>query len=143
MAVPVDRAVGTVAGMDRDFVARWVEGYERAWRTAGTDALADLFATDVSYRVSPWADPIRGIDALAAFWESGRDGPDEAFTLVKDVVAVDSPVSVVRLSVDYADDDADHWRDLWVLRFDEDGRCAEFEEWPFAPDQSDGHEADG
>ena len=31
------------------------------------------------------------------------------------------------------------WRDLWVLRFDDDGRCLAFEEWPFAPDQPDGH----
>jgi hypothetical protein len=31
------------------------------------------------------------------------------------------------------------WRDLWVLRFDADGRCTAFEEWPFVPDQPDGH----
>ena len=41
-----------------------------------------------------------------------------------------------RVEVVYAHE---RWRDLWVLRFDDDGRCRAFEEWPFAPDQPDGH----
>jgi hypothetical protein len=27
------------------------------------------------------------------------------------------------------------YRDLWVMRFASDGRCAWFEEWPFWPEQ--------
>jgi hypothetical protein len=38
---------------------------------------------------------------------------------------------------------AERWRDLWVIRFDDDGRCVAFEEWPFAPRQRDGHEHSG
>jgi hypothetical protein len=34
---------------------------------------------------------------------------------------------------------AERWRDLWVIRFGDDGRCVAFEEWPFAPPQRDGH----
>lgn len=112
-------------------------GYERAWRSPGTDALAALFTPDVSYRVSPWAEPLRGLDRLAAFWEEGRDGPDEEFTMTSEVVAVDGDVAVVRVSVEYGR--GRDWRDLWVLRYDADGRCAAFEEWPFAPSQDDGH----
>jgi hypothetical protein len=29
------------------------------------------------------------------------------------------------------------WRDLWVIRFDQDGRCVEFVEWPIAPPGSE------
>jgi ketosteroid isomerase-like protein len=123
--------------MERPAVERWVEGYERAWRSPGTDALAELFTPDVFYRVSPWAERLPGLDQLAAFWEAGRDGPDEEFTMTSEVVAVDGDVAVVRVSVDYARDR--DWRDLWVLRFAADGRCAAFEEWPFAPGQDDGH----
>jgi hypothetical protein len=82
-----------------------------------------------------------GLDRLAAFWDDERDGPEEAFTLSSEVVAVDGEVAVVRVQVDYAGDDIDRWRDLWVLRFAPDGRCRAFEEWPFARDQRDGHEA--
>ena len=117
----------------------WVAGYEAAWRTAGTDPLAGLFTPDVSYSMSPWREPVAGLDALAGVWESERDGPDEPFTLTHEVVAVDGDTAVVRLAVDYGSPEASRWRDLWVLRFAADGRCAAFEEWPFSPDQPDGH----
>ncbi|RDI46336.1 SnoaL-like protein [Nocardia mexicana] len=119
-----------------------MDGYERAWRTRGTDQLAELFAPDAGYLVSPWARPITDAAALAEFWEQGRDGPDEPFTMEYRVVAVDGDTAVVRVEVEYARDDPPRWRDLWVLRFDAEGRCVWFEEWPFAPGQSDGHEVD-
>ena len=125
--------------MDREALSRWVEGYERAWRTPGTAQLGDLFSPDVSYRPSPWAPPVVGLEKLTGFWESERDGPDEPFVLASDVVAVEGTTAVVRISVDYLGPDTSRWRDLWVLTFAEDGRCAGFEEWPFTPDQPDGH----
>lgn len=118
---------------------RWVEAYERAWRTAGTDELDRLFAAGATYQVSPWARPVEGLAAIRALWERERDSADEAFTMTRDVVAVDGSTAVVRVAVAYGDPDDRRWRDLWVLRFDADGRCAAFEEWPFTPDQDDGH----
>ena len=59
--------------------------------------------------------------------------------MTSDIVAVDGATAVVRLAVDYGDPGGRRWRDLWVLRFDDDGRCSAFEEWPFAPGQDDGH----
>jgi ketosteroid isomerase-like protein len=125
--------------MERAAVQRWVEGYERAWRTAGTDDLARLFAPDATYLVSPWARPVEGLAAIRELWESQRDGADEAFTMASDIVAVEADMAVVRVAVAYGAPDGRRWRDLWVLRFDNDGRCAAFEEWPFAPGQDDGH----
>lgn len=126
--------------MDRDDVRAWVEAYERVWRTAGTNALAELFTPDVTYLPSPWATPIRSLVRLAEFWDRERDGPDEVFALTSSVVAVDGDTAVVRVAVDYGDPVTSRWLDLWVLRFDEAGRCQAFEEWPFAPDQADGHD---
>jgi hypothetical protein len=125
--------------VDRAAVQRWVEGYERAWRTAGTDELDRLFAPDATYQVSPWAQPIDGLGAIRALWERERDSADEAFTMTSEVVAVDGATAVVRVAVTYDEPGGGRWRDMWVVRFDPDGRCAAFEEWPFAPDQDDGH----
>jgi hypothetical protein len=72
-------------------------------------------------------------------WEAERDGPEEAFTMTSEVVAVDGDTAVVRVAVDYGQPEPRRWRDLWVARFDADGRCTAFEEWPFAPTQPDGH----
>jgi hypothetical protein len=129
-------------GTGRAAVEAWVEGYERLWRSAGTEGLGELFAPDATYLVSPWARPIEGLEALRRFWEEGRDGPDEVFTMTHEVVAVDEPAAtaVVRVAVEYGEGGAGgRWRDLWVLRFDAEGRCVGFEEWPFAPGQHDGH----
>ncbi|MFI6865871.1 YybH family protein [Nocardia sp. NPDC050406] len=124
--------------MDRTAVSQWVAAYERAWRTPGTSSLSALFTPDCEYLVSPWAEPLVGVEALAKFWEDGRDGPDEPFTMSSRIVAVDGDTAVVRVFVDYHADDPARWRDLWIIRFDSSGRCAHFEEWPFAPRQPDG-----
>jgi ketosteroid isomerase-like protein len=125
--------------MDRTDVERWVDLYERLWRTPETDRLVELFLPGATYLPSPWARPVDGLDAVARFWEAERDDADEEFTMSSDVLAVDGDTAVVRVSVEYADVGVGRWRDLWVLRFAPDGRCSSFEEWPFAPGQRDGH----
>lgn len=126
--------VGSVASatMDHDDLADWINRYEHAWRSAGSDALADVFTDDAVYRHSPYADPVVGRTAIAELWESERDGPDEIFTLATDVVAVDGDTAVARALVRYGDPVAQEYTDLWVVRFDGD-RAREFEEWPFWP----------
>jgi hypothetical protein len=130
--------MGMLVGMERVALASWIKRYEQLWRTEGTGGLIELFTVDTTYVPSPWADPVGGLEALAAFWEEERDGPGEGFTLTSDVVAVDGDVGVARVEVTYEDGRA--WRNLWVIRLDADGRCTAFEEWPFSPTQPDGHQ---
>jgi hypothetical protein len=125
--------------MDRTAVERWVADYERLWRTPGTELLAELFVPDASYLPSPWAQPVEGLEMIAEFWEAERRGADEDFTMSSDVIAVDGRTAIVRVSVRYGASGR-IWRDLWVIQLAPDGRCSRFEEWPFAPDQPDGHE---
>jgi ketosteroid isomerase-like protein len=125
--------------MRRSEVERWVDDYQRLWRSPGTAGLTEIFTEDATYRTSPWAAPVVGSAALADLWEAEREGPGEPFTMASEVVAVDGPVAVVRVAVDYERESGGRWRDLWVVGFAEDGRCRSFEEWPFAPDQPDGH----
>ena len=125
--------------MDHAVVERWIAGYERAWRTAGTEHLTSIFTGDATYLPSPWACELRGLAEISRFWESERDGPGEEFTLRFGIVAVEGDTAVVRVKVEYGSSTAGRWRDLWVLRLDESERCRHFEEWPFAPSQPDGH----
>ena len=121
----------------RAVVEQWIAGYERVWRTPGTAGIREIFTEDVSYLPSPWAEPIAGLERLGDFWEAERAGPDEPFTMTSEVLAVEGSRAVVRVAVDYGT--GHRWRDLWVLEYADDGRCRHFEEWPFAPGQSDGH----
>jgi len=117
--------------MDRDQVTRWIEGYERAWRASGTGALAGLFTPDASYLQGPYRQPVVGLPAIERMWEDERDGPDEAFTMSHEVIAVDGDTAVARVAVTYGEP-TEEWLDLWIMRFAPDGTCRAFEEWPFA-----------
>ena len=66
-------------------------------------------------------------------WDDDREGPEEVFTLSKEIVAVEGDTAVVRAHVQYGGPKRQEYRDLWLIRFDPDGRCAWFEEWPFWP----------
>jgi len=117
----------------RASVEAWIGTYERVWRTAGTDSLGELFTADAGYRMSPYEKPAIGLEAIAELWERERVGPDERFEMRHEVVAVDGDAAVVRVEVDYAT--GAEYRDLWIVRFAPNGRCREFEEWPFWPGQ--------
>jgi hypothetical protein len=69
------------SGMDGAGLRAWVELYERAWRTAGTDLLAELFAPEATCQTAPFEPPFRGLPAITAMWEAGRDGPAEVFSM--------------------------------------------------------------
>jgi hypothetical protein len=119
--------------LSREAVEGWVGRYEQAWRTPGTEALGGLFAKDAAYRMSPYAEPARGLAEIGALWERERAGPDEAFEMRHEIVAVEGERAVVRVAVSYGT--GAEYLDLWVLRLGADGRCSEFEEWPFWPGQ--------
>lgn len=115
-------------------VDAWVGGYERAWRSAGTGSLRELFTEDATYRMSPYEEPATGIAAIAELWEREREGPDEPFEMRHEAVAVEGDTAVVRVEVQYGGPERLQYRDLWIVRFAPDGRCREFEEWPFWPE---------
>jgi hypothetical protein len=121
--------------MDREALADWIAAYERAWRTEGTETLADLFSPTATYRPGPFDPEVSGLTELAAFWDAEREGPDEVFSLEWEPVAVEGDVAVARLEVAYAGPPPRTYRDLWIMSFDGDGRCRAFEEWPFFPGQ--------
>jgi len=117
----------------RASVEAWIAAYERAWRTEGTEPLSTVFTDDATYRMSPYEEPATGLAEIAALWVREREGAGEAFQLNHELVAVDGDRAVVRVEVEYGS--GTEYRDLWIVGFAEDGRCREFEEWPFWPGQ--------
>jgi ketosteroid isomerase-like protein len=120
---------------DRAMVRRWLAAYEAAWRTPGTEGLAEIFTNDASYRQSPYQKPVVGLDAIRRMWDDEREGPDEIFAIATDILAVDGPTVVVRVEVRYGDPLRHEYRDLWIMQLAVDGRCNQFEEWPYWPEQ--------
>jgi hypothetical protein len=117
----------------KEQVANWISAYERAWRTPGTAVLADLFSEDASYQQGPYDEPVHDLPAIGRMWERERHGPDEAFSMTSEIIAVDGSTAVARVEVRYGRPLRQQFRDLWIICFAADGRCSSFEEWPFAP----------
>ena len=82
-------------------------------------------ATAPARTKSPWSGTRPG-GVLA-----GRRG--QTFTASAEPVAVDGPQAVVRVQVAYGDPIEQEYRDLWLLRFADDGRVDDFEEWAYWP----------
>jgi uncharacterized protein (TIGR02246 family) len=138
--------------VDRAQLTDWLGRYERAWRSPGTDALAELFTEDATYSTAPYESPHRGLAAIREMWEAERSGPDEDFEMSSEVVAVEADTAVARVVVHYLTakekESRRHrqrreYRDLWIVRLDESGLCSHFEEWPFWPPDQEGAPAAG
>jgi hypothetical protein len=85
--------------------------------------------------MSPYEEPAVGLAEIGELWERERRGADEPFTMSHDLVAVEGGTAVVRVTVEYGEPHPAEYRDLWIIELGPDGRCREFEEWPFWPGQ--------
>jgi hypothetical protein len=123
--------------MTRDDVQAWLDGYVEAWRTYDPERIGALFTEDAEYRYHPWDEPVRGREAIVRSWvspeggASGRDAPGTYDARYQPYV-VDGERAVAVGSSDYFAADgsiAQRYRNVFLLRFDDDGRCASFTEW--------------
>jgi len=116
--------------MDRDQVMRWVDGYVDAWRNEDVGGVERLFTEDAQYRTSPYEEAKVGHDAIKTFWLADAG---EVFTAVAEPFAVEGQQAAVRVEVRYGEPVHQEYRDLWLLKFANDGRVRDFEEWPYWP----------
>jgi len=127
--------------MDRIAVQTWLDRYVEAWKTYDPDQVAALFADDATYRYHPY-DPddevVRGRDAIVRDWiepdgnASTRDQPG-TYDGKYEVYAVDGDRAVAvgwsRYWSDAERKKLDRTYDnVFLLRFDEAGRCVDFVE---------------
>lgn len=118
--------------MDHASVQQWLDNYVEAWQTYDPQKIADLFTEDSTYHYSPYGDPVTGRDAIVANWLEYRDQPDTYKAEYRPLV-VEGSTAVVNGRSTYFEADGKtfsrEYDNLFLLRFDEDGRCREFVEW--------------
>jgi SnoaL-like domain len=89
--------------MDERTVAAWLDGYSRAWERNDPAEIGGLFSEDAVYHDNPFDEPARGREAIVA------NGTSRYF---------------------HADGSLDkEYDNVFLLRFDAAGRCAEYREW--------------
>lgn len=126
--------------MERGDVARWLGDYIEAWKSYDRDQIVALFSDEASYRYHPWDDPIVGSQAIADSWLGEGAYSDEAwakddpgtYDAAYEPFAVEDTDAIVVGSSTYTNPDGSIrtiYDNCFLIRFDEDGRCAEFTEF--------------
>ena len=127
--------------MDRSTVQAWLDRYVEAWKSYAPDQIASLFAADATYRYHPYDsddDVVRGRDAIVRDWlepdgnASTRDVPG-TYDGQYEPYAVDGDRAVAIGWSRYWSDASRAklertYDNVYLLRFDGDGRCTEFTE---------------
>ncbi|KRA24089.1 hypothetical protein ASD65_06365 [Microbacterium sp. Root61] len=110
--------------------ADFLQGYLAAWRTNDHDSIRALFAPDAVYRSRPHdPDPAVGHDRIVALWDEEQDAPDE--WSYEGAVDLETPdAAAIRGVTTYTDGaKASIYDNLWLVRFDAEGRATEFTDW--------------
>ena len=112
----------------------WLDAYVDAWRSNDASKIAPLFSEDALYAWHPYdTEPARGRDAIVQAWLEKPDDPGD-WECHYEALAVTGDVGVAQGWTRYrarADKPAREYKNVFVIRFDRDGRCREFTEWYF------------
>ena len=117
--------------MDRQAFQGWLDRYVEAWKTYDPEKIGDLFSEDANYRYHPQDEPEHGRSEIVAAW---LDDPDEkgTYDAKYEPLAIDGDVYVAQGWSRYFNADGstrDEYMNIYVCRFDDDGRCTDFTEY--------------
>jgi hypothetical protein len=101
--------------------------------------LRAVFTQDAADHTEPHSPPWRGQDEIVRQWLDRKDEPGQA-EFRWHLLAVTPEVAVVQGETSYPTE-RHTYSNLWVIRLDAEGRCAEFAEWWMphpAPDEPAG-----
>jgi ketosteroid isomerase-like protein len=123
--------------LTKEIVAAWLEAYVRAWKSYDPDAIGALFTEDATYDYHPFDEPVRGRLAIVASWLEGKDTPG-TYDGHYEPVAIDGDLAVAHGRSRYFTDAskaelAREYDNLFLIRFDDHGRCRSIREWYMAP----------
>ena len=117
--------------MDEAGFQRWLDAYVATWRSYDAGAIGDLFSEEVEYRYHPWDEPVQGRAALVESWLGDRDEPDSWTAEYRPWLVSGDRAVAVGVSRYLAPDGETldrEFHNVFLCRFDGDGRCSEFTE---------------
>lgn len=118
--------------ISNEAVAIWLSNYVEAWKSYDPAAIGALFSDDARYYYSPYSEPLEGRDAIVADWLKNRDKAG-TYTAEYKMLATNGNLVVTNGRSTYFEEDGKTVRreydNIFVIEFDEMGRCSLFKEW--------------
>ena len=116
-------------------VQRWLAEYGRAWVDGDPDRVITLFTDTAVYRVTPFANPMKGRRAIRKYWQEGAADAQENVVFSAQVWAVVDEIAIAGWQASFT-------RKASGVRVELDGtfrlafaaergalRCTRLEEW--------------
>lgn len=117
--------------MDKERAQEWLDAYIEAWRSGERQQIGDLFSEEAEYRYHPYDQPVRGRQAVVQSWLEDWD-PKEPWEAEYKVYALDGNQAVAigtSKYLPYRDHPERLYYNVFLVEFDDDGRCREFTEY--------------
>jgi ketosteroid isomerase-like protein len=118
--------------INSDAVNVWLSNYVEAWKSYDPEAIRALFSEDAHYYFSAYSDPIDGREAIVADWLKSKDKAG-TYTADYKVIATNGNLAVTNGRTTYYEDDGKTFQreydNIFVLEFDDVGRCKLYKEW--------------
>jgi hypothetical protein len=105
----------------------WMEAYLEAWTSNDEHDIAALFTPDAVYDPQTAHGEQHGLAEIVEWWQDIDDKPNNWDFEWMPLVETED-IAVVTGRTRYLSPPATY-RNLFVIRFDEDGRCTDFTEW--------------
>ena len=118
--------------ISNEAVALWLRNYVDAWKSYDPEAIRALFSENAHYYHSPYNEPIEGREAIVANWLGDRDKAG-TYTGEYRQMASNGNLIVANGRSSYYEDDGKTLRrqydNIFVMEFDDLGKCTLFKEW--------------
>lgn len=117
-----------------DRLETWMDRYIAAWSDNHPDHIAALFTEDAIYDPQTADGELIGREEIVRWWRDIDDDPDNWEFEWRPLVETDE-IAVITGSTRYHSPSASY-RNLWVIHFDDTGRCHDFTEWYIEEDDA-------
>ncbi|HLX55514.1 MAG TPA: nuclear transport factor 2 family protein [Ktedonobacteraceae bacterium] len=118
--------------LERATVQHWLDAYVLAWKTYDPQAIGELFSENAHYAYEPFSEPIHGRATIVASWLDITDTPG-TYDGHYEPIMIEGDCAIASGRSLYFEQDGTTFKaeysNIFMLRFDADGRCTEFREW--------------
>lgn len=111
----------------------WLQAYGEAWERRDPDAAAALFVDDATYAWGPFADPLRGREAIhRAIATATRENQADVSFGFEQLAVTDDGRGIARWWAEMgavAAQQRMRMEGIFLVTLEDDGRCSVFREW--------------
>jgi hypothetical protein len=121
----------TVTPMDTSSFQQWLDAYRSAWCSRNPSAAAALYATDGTYQVTPFLEPLRGSQAILDYWTE-LTRTEENISFAYEILTVTEQFGIAHWHASFVHTPPGlptKLDGIFLIRLNAEGKCTSLREW--------------